>query len=120
MTWKPLRVPRASEDPKPVGASLGDVTRRFGLAAPSVLGAIFSDWERLVGPALARHVEPVGLRDGVLLLDVDEPGWVTELQFLHDDLLRRIGEAAGAASVREISVRVRPGSVRRRQERPEA
>ena len=106
MVWKPLRLPEDRE-PRPVGASLADVSRRFGLAAPAVLGAIFTDWEVVVGATLARHVRPVGLRNGVLMLDVDEPGWATELRFLHDDVIRRIVEVAGPGTVTELSIRVR-------------
>jgi predicted nucleic acid-binding Zn ribbon protein len=109
MVWKPLRVRADDIDPRPVGASLPDVARRFGLAAPNVLGAIFTDWDELVGVSIARHARPVGLRGGLLMIDVDEPGWVTELQFLREDLLARLAEAAGEGAVTELSVRVRRG-----------
>ncbi len=107
MVWKPLRVRADEAEPRPVGASLPDVARRFGLAAPNVLGAIFTDWDTLVGAAIARHARPVGLRNGVLMIDVDEPGWVTEIQFLRDDLLTRLAQAAGEGAVTDLSVRVR-------------
>jgi predicted nucleic acid-binding Zn ribbon protein len=109
MVWKPLRVRADERDPLPVGASLPDVARRFGLAAPNVLGAIFTDWDTLVGASIARHARPVGLRAGLLMIDVDEPGWITELQFLREDLLARLANAAGEGAVTELSVRVRRG-----------
>jgi predicted nucleic acid-binding Zn ribbon protein len=82
---------------------------------------VFAHWEGVVGPNVAAHAHPLTLRDGVLIVGVDQPAWATELNHLKADLLRRIGEVTGSAEVTEVRVRVsgpRSGqSVRNRPDR---
>lgn len=64
-------------------------------SAPGVLGAVFSRWDEIAGPALARHVRPLRLTPGELVVAVDEPAWATQVRSLAGELLRRVGEVAG-------------------------
>jgi hypothetical protein len=107
MVWKPLNTEPGARDPRPIGDSLPDVTKRLGLARPNVLTAVFARWDDVVGSPLRDHVRPVGLRDGALTVEVDEPAWATQLRFLEADLLIRVNEATGAQTVTELVVRVR-------------
>jgi predicted nucleic acid-binding Zn ribbon protein len=107
MVWKPLRTDPAEVEPRLVGSALPQVTRRFGLASPQTLNAVFARWEEMVGSPLGHHCTPVALRDSVLTVTVDEPGWATEIRYLHDDLVRRINEVAGAGAVTRVEVRRR-------------
>lgn len=119
MVWKPLRQEPAARDPRRIGDSLPDVTKRLGLAKPNVLTAVFAQWDSVVGSPLCVHVRPVGLRDRVLTVEVDEPAWATELRFLQDDLLARLNEATGHESVIDVVVRVRGAGRRGRRDDPE-
>lgn len=113
MTWTPA--PSDDRHPKRLAELLGGVTRRLGLAAPDALSRVFAGWAELVGEPLASHVRPVGLRDQVLYLEVDESGWATQLRYLGDDLVRRIEERVGTGTVRTLSVKVvGPGAGGRR------
>ena len=94
--------------PRPLGASLGQVTRRLGLAPPPVLEAVFSQWSDLVGAALAAHAQPASLRAEVLVVSVDDPAWGTELRYRAHDLLSRMAERIGHGSPTRMEVRVRP------------
>lgn len=104
MTWTPA----SSDDrhPKRLAELLGGVTRRLGMATPDALSRVFAGWSELVGEPLASHVRPVGLRDGVLYVEVDETAWATQLRYLGDDVVRRIEERVGAGTVRTLSVKV--------------
>jgi predicted nucleic acid-binding Zn ribbon protein len=106
MTWKPLKPPRSEEEPRRVGESLDKVARRLGAPGARSLGAVFGHWDEIVGPAVAAHARPVSLRDGVLRVEVDEPGWATQLRYLAPDVIRRCGEAAGADVVVSVDVKV--------------
>ncbi len=117
MVWKPLRQPPGERDPRLIGDSLPNVTKRLGLAQPTVLTAVFAQWNTVVGTPLCVHVKPVGLRNRVLTVEVDEPAWATELRFLQDDLLARLNEATGHESVTELVVRVRGGDRRSHRRR---
>jgi predicted nucleic acid-binding Zn ribbon protein len=92
---------------RPVGASLGDLSKRFGLAAPTVLNRVFERWPELVGDVLANHVQPTGLRDGILRLRADEPAWAVQIRYLGTDLVDTINERLGEVIVEEIVISVR-------------
>lgn len=105
MVWKPLRPDPSEADPRLVGSILPEVTRRFGLASPKTLNAVFARWAEVVGRPLGEHTTPVSLRNGILTLVVDEPGWATEIRYLQDDLVRRVNEVAGVGTVTSVEVR---------------
>ncbi|MBO0693324.1 MAG: DUF721 domain-containing protein [Acidimicrobiaceae bacterium] len=106
MTWWPLRGEGPDRDPRPVGESLDAAARRLGSPGVSALGAIFARWEELVGPEVAKHSRPHRLRAGVLVIEVDQPAWATQLRYLSGDLLKRVNEAAGPDDVRAVQIRV--------------
>ena len=85
------------------------------MASPDALATVFAGWQELVGDSIAAHVHPLGLRDGVLHLEADEPGWASQLRFLGPDVIRRVNEQVGSDLVKELAVRVsrQPGSARR-------
>ena len=98
--------------PRRVGVSLDQLTRALGAPPATVMEAVFSGWEDLVGPAVASHARPVSLRRGVLVVSVDEAAWGSELRYRARDLLARIAERAGSGAPDAMVVRVRPGGRR--------
>lgn len=108
-----------SRDPVPLSDSLTDVVRSLrgpepsatGASKPSEagsarsLGAVFGRWEEAVGEAVARHVQPVKLGGGTLVVEVDDPAWATQLRFLERALLDRLNEVSGAA-ITSFEIRV--------------
>jgi predicted nucleic acid-binding Zn ribbon protein len=89
-----------------VGESLDRLAKRMGAPGARALGAVFGHWDQIVGSAVATHARPVSLRDGVLRVEVDEPGWATQLRYLTPDILRRCDEVAGADVVVSVEVKV--------------
>jgi len=59
-------------------------------------------WEEAVGPAVAMHAEPTGIRDGVLFVEVDSSVWMQELSLLRESIVERLNAALGAPMVRRI------------------
>jgi predicted nucleic acid-binding Zn ribbon protein len=108
MPWQPLPTDDGP-GPRTVGESLDRVARSLGVPRASALTAVFSAWPELVGEAVAAHATPRRLRDGVLLVAVDQPAWATQLRWLEADLLRRLAEEVGAGVVGSLDVRVRTG-----------
>ncbi len=66
---------------------------------------IFGTWDEAVGEVVALHARPVRIDRGVLLVEVDEPGWATQLRFLEAEIRQRLA-AVGGAEVDRIEVRV--------------
>lgn len=110
--------------PRPLAESLDDAVSRLvppepsgapGAVSAGAMGAVFARWEEIAGPAVARHVRPVRLAGGVLLVSVDEPAWATQVRTLGARLLARVAEVAGERPDRlDVTVRgPRGGSGRR-------
>ncbi len=68
-----------------------------GSAPPSaaVWGTVFTRWEEIVGPSLARHTRPLRLESAVLVVAVDQPPWATQVRALAPGILDRLRERTG-------------------------
>ena len=94
-------------DPTSLSASVDAVVRGLrGTSARSVAG-LFEGWDEAVGPQVAAHARPLVLDAGTLVVEVDEPGWATQLRFLEHDLIERLGEHLHGAALSSIEVRVK-------------
>lgn len=108
MPWEPL--PGSVPDPVGIDAGLARVLRSLGSPAPATLGALFEDWEAMVGDRMAIHVRPVRLRDTTLIVAVDEPGWASQVRWMTPQLLERLAAGLGPGVVTDVEVRVQaPG-----------
>ncbi len=67
---------------------------------------IFSEWERTVGQAIARHARPLSLRGSKLMLVVDSPAWMQQLSLMKPELRDKLNAGLGKESVREIALRL--------------
>jgi len=102
--WKPLSPP-GGEEPRPLRESLDRLAGRAGVER-SVLTTVFGRWAEVVGLDTAAHARPVSLKDGVLVVAVDDPTWATQVRWLGADLLARLAEAAGEPVAERLEVRV--------------
>jgi predicted nucleic acid-binding Zn ribbon protein len=109
MSWRPSKG-RDDDLPQPLSGALDRVARRLGAPRSSALSAVFARWEEIVGEGIAQHARPLSLRNGALVVGVDEPGWATQVKYLTTTLLERLVEVAGEGAVTTIEVRVRPRS----------
>jgi predicted nucleic acid-binding Zn ribbon protein len=74
---------------------------------------IGNQWDRTVGPAIARHAQPQGLRAGKLSLVVDSPAWMQQLSLLKPELIEKLNRDLGRATVKDITLKlgeVAPGN----------
>jgi predicted nucleic acid-binding Zn ribbon protein len=91
----------------PLADSIDAVVRALRGPSAKATAGVFGQWEEAVGPTVAAHARPVLLDSAHLLVEVDEPGWATQLRFLEPELLARLEAVAGAGAVTRIDVRVR-------------
>ncbi len=68
---------------------------------------MFSRWSEIAGETNAAHAQPRSLTDGVLVVVVDDPAWLTGLRFVEQTLLAKLREVAGDGVVSRIEWRVR-------------
>jgi predicted nucleic acid-binding Zn ribbon protein len=92
-------------DPVPISESLDSVMRSLRGTDRVQIGGVFGRWEDAVGPAVAAHVQPVRLDDGVLTVEADDPAWATQVKFLSSTIVTRLAEVAGV-TIERVDVRV--------------
>ncbi len=100
-------------DGRPVrrlGESLAEVASDLRLDDPDVLRAVLSGWPEVVGDMIAAHARPRTLREGVLLVEADSSEWATQMRYLEEDLIRRLGRRTRPGVVKSIKVVIRPRS----------
>jgi predicted nucleic acid-binding Zn ribbon protein len=97
-------------DPVPLRDSMDEVVRglRGSSGSARTMGSLFSRWNDAVGEVVAGHARPVKLDGGRLLVEVDEPGWATQLRFLELDVIERLRAVAGL-EVSRFDIRVKHG-----------
>lgn len=87
-------------------ALLGEALRAALARLPSSTGLvhypIWAEWSAAVGPVIAAHARPAQLRRDVLVVTVDGPEWMQELQYVKRDLCAKLNARLGATVVRDV------------------
>lgn len=78
------------------------------LEAPdqSVVRSVFNGWSELVGDLIGAHSRPTRIVGGTLFVEVDDPAWASELNWLSDELLESIRSRLETSEINEISVKI--------------
>ncbi|MFT5531019.1 MAG: putative nucleic acid-binding Zn ribbon protein [Candidatus Poriferisodalaceae bacterium] len=89
--------------------SLADSLARVvgGIGPASDIMVIHMVWEELVGNGVAEHCQPRRINDGCLMVEVDQPGWATELRYLEATIVQRLAEKVPDAAITAMRVSVR-------------
>jgi predicted nucleic acid-binding Zn ribbon protein len=94
-----------SRDPVPFGAAITRLVAERGWQDTTTAAGVLANWDRVVGPEIADHCQPVSLLDGELVLVAESTAWATQLRLLTKTLLSRIREHAGEGVATKIVVR---------------
>lgn len=91
-------------EPRSIGASIERVVG--GLGSRSVMIELHDRWSDVVGAGIAEHCRPRKLVDGTLHVEVDHPGWATEIRYLETQILKQTAEIVPQLDVRALTVSV--------------
>jgi predicted nucleic acid-binding Zn ribbon protein len=81
---------------------LGDL----GLESTAAAFEIGQRWSEAVGPEIADHAQPVGLRGGVLEVTVDSSVWCQQLQLSRVEIIAALREVLGDGAPEDLRFRV--------------
>ena len=62
----------------------------------------WSCWNDVVGPQIARHAQPLRIRDRILEVRVSQPVWMQQLQLLKPKILQQLNERLSEELIEEI------------------
>ncbi|WP_322607469.1 DUF721 domain-containing protein [Pontiella agarivorans] len=89
-------------DMKSVGEILKDVVSDFEQPVQEYVVVLRNAWERLAGPQIAKHSEPGYIKDRALVVIVDHPGWIPELERMKRPLLLKIQSSYTSMQIRQL------------------
>ena len=69
---------------------------------------IWEVWEEAVGPGIAGHARPSRIKKGRLRVDVSDPIWLQELEFVKETIKEKLNEKMGRKAVLRIDFRIGP------------
>jgi predicted nucleic acid-binding Zn ribbon protein len=70
---------------------------------------IWEVWDEAVGPNIAGHARPSWTRKGLLRVEVSDPIWLQELEFISDDIRERLNERLGGKRIKRLEFRLSSG-----------
>jgi predicted nucleic acid-binding Zn ribbon protein len=88
----------------PVGPAIQEFLEKGGLSKIAQFGLIADAWNEVVGEDVAGHCRPRRLDGEDLVVEVDHRGWITELSFRQEAILRGLEERLGRAIARRLKV----------------
>jgi predicted nucleic acid-binding Zn ribbon protein len=94
--------------PRTLRASLEHLLDDLGSAPVQETASLLSRWGDVVGNDLAAHTQPVGVRNGVLLVHADDPAYADHLSWNERQLVTRLAGVLGEGVVTALQVRTRP------------
>ena len=90
----------------PIGDLIGSVIKKLGAKTRFTEEEIKSAWEEAVGEAAARHTKPVSLRKAILLINVDNSGWLYELAIKKKKILKKLEESNSNKKIKDVRLRI--------------
>jgi hypothetical protein len=81
-----------------------------GPAGANPFSSLFGGWQDIAGVSLAEHCRAYEVRHHSLLVEADHPGWMQLLLMQKKAILARIRQRFPQLELRDIKVRVNPGS----------
>jgi len=67
--------------------------------------ALWTHWNDVVGPAVAKKAQPLSYRGGTLWVTVETAAWMQELQYLTETIMDGLNRGCGRSLVTEIRFR---------------
>jgi predicted nucleic acid-binding Zn ribbon protein len=107
MTWKPFRAPSFETDSVPVRRSLERLAKKLGSGTPDAMAVVFDQWEATVGAEVAANANPESLADGVLVVVVNDPMWLSQMKWMTSGIVESINRKAGTNAVERVELRIR-------------
>ena len=85
-----------------VGDILKDYLRERGWLGGNPYAPLFSDWGKVAGAGLAAHTRLTDVREGIMIVEADHPGWLQMARMRKQSLLSQARAAAPEARIEDV------------------
>ena len=82
---------------------LGDYLKEHKLDIKMDQYRIFEEWDRVVGEQISREAKPDFIKHNTLWIRVKNPVWKTELNFMKQDLMKKIAHLTNG-QIKQIKI----------------
>jgi len=93
-------------DLEPIGKDLDALLERMGMPTSLSLVELVENWDTVAGEPFAGMAEPVGLKDGELVVQVPDGAAASLLRYRVGSLLDRLRSHFGEGSIDRVRIRV--------------
>ena len=97
---------RDGSDLEPIGRDLDAMLARLGMPAAVDLTVLVAGWEELAGEPFAGMAEPVGFKNGELVVQVGDGAAASLLKYRVGPLLDRLRERFGEGAIDSVKIRI--------------
>ena len=99
---------RKIKDSVPIGSVLQKVLKTLRHDSDEGLTQVWPLWEAVVGKTIAENAQPAAFKGKLLLVNVISSTWLHELQFLKNDMIKKLNTALGQELVEDIKFKIGP------------
>lgn len=92
--------------PEKLSHALGRMLNARGMGGRLEGYRVLGQWEKSVGPVIARHAQPQTVRGKKLTLVVDSPAWMQQLSLLKPEILDKVNRGLGKTAIKDIALRL--------------
>ena len=91
-----------------IGSVLPDVLKTCRCEPGGNLSQVWDLWDNAVGETIAANARPEAFKGKILLVHVTSSAWMHQLQFLKENIIKKINDALGETRVEEIKFKIGP------------
>lgn len=94
----------SEKDPIKIGGQLEKIIKEYGWEQKLLDGKILSNWEKIVGPDVAKNTRIKKLENNTLYIQAKSTAWVTQLNLLQSHILRKINLEIPENNIKKIVI----------------
>lgn len=88
--------------PEALGDLVTPLLDKWGIADKVERATVVTDWERMVGPHIARVARPVRVHETTLFVEVESAAWRMELNMMRCDIIGRLNAGRKSGRIERI------------------
>lgn len=95
---------RPGRDPISAGTALASLFMSEGWNTQLDIGALYGNWEQIVGTAIAQQTKIMRVDDGILTISASNPAWQQTIRLMEQQMLQKINEYLPSLKIHRIVV----------------
>ena len=92
----------------PIGSVIDKILGGQKPKTAAGVAQVFQLWERAVGEIIAANAKPAAFKDKILLVHVNSSPWLHQLQFLKEEIIKKVNAALKDESIEDIKFKIGP------------